>query len=299
MIDVDLDELRRAFGFGVAGNFAGHLEQAGEAADFARVVPVAAEAPKGIFPWYRPGDEGFLGTFPLSVERLELPTADVPLNLQIEPELGVIVRMAYGAGGRVVGCRPTAAGAFNDCSIRRPGATKISEKKNWGVASKGLAARLFAIDDLEADGGLRGLRIASFLRRGDTVHEYGIDSAAADYSYAGARLIDWILDRLANQVGAPDTPLEPVGRQLCASGCPPQAVVGIGATRYTAFGESNFLLPGDESVVVVYDSAQHPSGEVSDAVRTGVERGLRAASVLTQRVVGRDGDPASLSVPAR
>lgn len=31
MIDIDLTELRNWFGFGVAGNFAGHLEQAGEA----------------------------------------------------------------------------------------------------------------------------------------------------------------------------------------------------------------------------------------------------------------------------
>ena len=38
MIDLDLDELRGWFGFGVAGNFAGHLEQAGEAADFAAVA---------------------------------------------------------------------------------------------------------------------------------------------------------------------------------------------------------------------------------------------------------------------
>ena len=48
MIDVALAALRGAAGLGVAGNFAGHLEQAGEAADFANVVPTAAEAPKGM-----------------------------------------------------------------------------------------------------------------------------------------------------------------------------------------------------------------------------------------------------------
>ena len=31
MIELDDDELRTWFGFGVAGNFAGHLDQAGEA----------------------------------------------------------------------------------------------------------------------------------------------------------------------------------------------------------------------------------------------------------------------------
>ena len=61
MIDVNLSGLRSVAGIGVAGNFAGHLEQAGEAADFANVVPTAAEAPKGIFPWYVPGRDDFLG----------------------------------------------------------------------------------------------------------------------------------------------------------------------------------------------------------------------------------------------
>ena len=71
MIDIDLDELRGWFGFGVAGNFAGHLEQAGEAGDFT-TVDSQAGAPKGIFPWYAPGNDGFLGEFPLSHDALSL-----------------------------------------------------------------------------------------------------------------------------------------------------------------------------------------------------------------------------------
>ena len=41
-------------GFGVAGNFAGHLEQAGEAADFTQVKTENAIQPKAIFPFYVP-----------------------------------------------------------------------------------------------------------------------------------------------------------------------------------------------------------------------------------------------------
>lgn len=63
MIDIDLGEVRNWFGFGVAGNFAGHLEQAGEAGDFVKVV-TEGYAPKGIFPWYAPGRDDFLGEFP-------------------------------------------------------------------------------------------------------------------------------------------------------------------------------------------------------------------------------------------
>lgn len=43
MIDLDLQEMRSWFGFGVAGNFAGHLEQAGEDADFVNVVTEGVE----------------------------------------------------------------------------------------------------------------------------------------------------------------------------------------------------------------------------------------------------------------
>ena len=51
-------------GLGVAGNFAGHLEQAGEAKDFVAVKVADAVAPKAIFPFYVPSaDAGFLQTY--------------------------------------------------------------------------------------------------------------------------------------------------------------------------------------------------------------------------------------------
>ena len=139
MIELDLDEVRGWFGFGVAGNFAGHLEQAGEAVDFVNVTSEGA-APKGIFPWYAPGHDSFLGEFPLSHDALMVPEAieaDGPLNLQIEPEVGLACDVVWD-GDTVVTLRPFALGAFNDCSIRRPGAPKISYKKNWGRRPKAL-----------------------------------------------------------------------------------------------------------------------------------------------------------------
>ena len=84
MIDVALAALRSAAGLGVAGIFAGHPEQAGEAADFANVVPVAA-GPKGMFPWFVPGRAGRLSVFPVTHDELVLP--DQPgVDLQIEPQ---------------------------------------------------------------------------------------------------------------------------------------------------------------------------------------------------------------------
>ena len=268
MIEMDLEEVRDWFGFGVAGNFAGHLEQAGEAVDFTNVES-KADAPKGIFPWYAPGHDSFLGEFPLSHDALIVPEtteADGPLNLQIEPEVGLACRVIWN-GDVVVTLEPFALGAFNDCSIRRPNAPKISHKKNWGPASKGVAREFFDIGDLTPDGPTATLRLLCHLRTADGVHhEYGVDSPLLGYSYYGEVLLDWITERLANQKGSPDTPLEDVGALMVACGRPGNVLIGIGATRYTGYGESTYLQAGDEGIVRVYDTAGDEFSELRQLV---------------------------------
>lgn len=272
MIELDLDDVHGWFGFGVAGNFAGHLEQAGEAADFTGVESPGSPdvpAPKGIFPWYVPGSEGFLGEFPLSHDALIVPPANEdggPLNLQIEPEVGLACEAVWN-GDTVVTLRPFALGAFNDCSIRRPGAPKISYKKNWGPASKGVAREFFEAFDLTPDGPTARLRLRCHLRTADGAHhEYGVDSPLLGYSYYGEVLLDWIVERLANQKGAPDTPLEDVGALMVAAGRPANVLIGIGATRYTRYGETTFLKPGDEAIVRVYDTEGEDFSELRQLV---------------------------------
>jgi hypothetical protein len=269
MIDLDLEDLRSWFGFGVAGNFAGHLEQAGEAADFVNVSSEGA-APKGIFPWYAPGSDSFLGGFPLSHDAILLPAESPdfsgPLNLQIEPEVGLACRVVW-AGDTVASLAPFALGAFNDCSIRRPGAPKISYKKNWGPASKGVAAQFFEVSDLTADGPTATLRLVCNLRDTDgELHGYGMDSPLLAYSYYGELLLDWIVERLSNQKGSPETPLEDVGALMVASGHPENVLIGIGATRYTKLGESTYLQAGDEATVRVYDTESDAHSELRQIV---------------------------------
>lgn len=269
MIELDFDELRTWFGFGVAGNFAGHLEQAGEAADFVNVASQGA-APKGIFPWYAPGYDSFLGGFPLSCDAIKLPkspeTLDAPWNLQIEPEVGLACEVQW-VGDTVSSLQPFALGAFNDCSIRRPNAAKISDKKNWGPESKGVAQRFFEISDLTPDGPTATLRLLCHLRTADgQEHKYGVDSPLLGYSYYGEVLLDWIVERLANQKGSAETPLEDVGALMVASGHPAKLLVGIGATRYTPLGESTYLQPGDQAVVRVYDTDSDAHSELRQTV---------------------------------
>ncbi|KRE27526.1 hypothetical protein ASG82_14095 [Mycobacterium sp. Soil538] len=269
MIEIPLSEMRNWFGFGVAGNFAGHLEQAGEAVDFVNVASEGA-APKGIFPWYAPGAESFLGEFPLSNDAIQLPAESPefsgPLNLQIEPEVGLACRVVW-QGDTVVTLQPFALGAFNDCSIRRPGAKKISHKKNWGPASKGVSESFFEISDLTPDGPTASLRLVCFLHSDGAEHAYGVDSPLIGYSYYGEVLLDWIVERLANQKGSPETPLEDVGALMVASGHPEHVLIGIGATRYTDLGESTYLKTGDDAIVRVYDTDTDAAAELRQTVR--------------------------------
>lgn len=252
-------------GLGVAGNFAGHLEQAGEASDFVAVMVRDKLAPKALFPFYVPGMAGQLGVFPIGSDTLLLPEAAVSGDekVQIEPEVALLCELEY-EGNKVVAVRPTAFGAYNDCSIRRPDARKISEKKNWGPCSKGLSANLIPIDGLVPGGPLDGYRIACYLERGGELIPYGVDSAVSDYSYFHTRLLEWMVDKLNTQED--EGPAEHINGLLQSAGHPRQLLVSIGATRYTEFGERHFLAPGDVSCVVLYPAARYDEAAVRSAI---------------------------------
>ncbi|MHA2687483.1 DUF5718 family protein [Vibrio harveyi] len=248
---------------GIAGNFAGHLQQAGEADDFALYGDVNANKPQALFPIYVPFIEHpYLSTYPIRADTTKLPN-DI-LNLQIEPELALICDVSY-EGGQVLQLTPTHFGAFNDCSIRRPDANKISEKKNWGAASKGLASQLIELERLTPDSDIGRFRIASFHKRGEQVFAYGEDCAVNEYSYFYADLLDWIRDQMNHQVDR--GPMENIHALLKQANLPSQLVVAVGATRYTEYGEQNFLERGDESVVVVYDSHLYQPKDVLGMVQ--------------------------------
>lgn len=272
---------QQVIGLGVAGNFAGHLEQAGEARDFVAVKVKDAVAPKAIFPFYLPGlSDHFLATYPLSHDTIRYPQgAD---HLQIEPEVGLLCDIHYDAEHRVTALTPRAFGAYNDCSIRREGARKISEKKNWGADSKGVAASLLPLDHLQPGGRLDGYRIASFLLRDGQLYAYGIDSAVVDYSYFHQTMLDWIIEKMNEQ---PDEgPAEDIAGYLALCGYPSQALISIGATRYTEFGEHHFLQPGDTSLVVLYPQARFSSEQIVAGLRAGTLVDAEV-SILRQQVV--------------
>ncbi len=274
-----MDCYKNFVGLGVAGNFALHLEQAGESADFKDILTEDPNGPKGMFPFYIPNRDGQLGIYPISSDTIILPNE--VCNVQPEPEVALICDLAYDREGNVSDITPKFFGAYNDCSLRKEGAAKISHKKNWGNASKGLSSTLIPIDTFEKGGVMDTYRIASFLRRDGMLMRYGEDVELLGYSFFYRKLIEWMKKQINSQ--SDFGPLEPISSYLKAAGSPTQAIISIGATRYTRFGEINFLQEGDEVIVVVYDNAKYCTNPIlSMANRNAFES--EGISALVQRV---------------
>lgn len=283
-------KFKKFLGLGVAGNFALHLDQAGEAQEFKDIMTAEEAAPKGMFPFFLPRQQNpvnqaalhakkILTTYPLSAEYIKLPKEDV--NVQAEPEVAIIFDLHYSTG-KLSSITPKYFGAFNDCSIRVKDADKISDKKNWGHESKGFSNTIIEIDKFEAGGIMDNYSICSFLRRDSEVHAYGEDVELTGYSYFHEKLSNWILNQIKTQENF--GPLEPLSEYVNACDNPAEAIISIGATRYTEYGEKTFLKAGDETIVIVYDHTKVSSKDVLKAVESS-HYDNKTMSVLTQKVI--------------
>ena len=240
---------KNSIGLGVAGNFAHHLKQAGEEKDFENVVTEEENAPKGIFPFYLPHSKSFLGVYPVGDDVLELPTFKA--NAQVEPEVGILFDISYDDTFKVSSLIAKKFTAFNDCTIRKEGAKKISEKKSWSANSKGIAKEWIEIDKFEEGGVMDNFHLCSFVRRDGVLHEYGVDAPLLGYSYFYKKLENWLVEKMNEQKDF--GPLEDISEHLKSCDYPQQAFICIGATAYAEFGEKNYLKVNDEIYVVVYD----------------------------------------------
>ncbi|MCR4789639.1 MAG: DUF5718 family protein [Treponemataceae bacterium] len=277
--------------FGVAGNFTGHLEQAGEAKDFINLKTDEEKAPKALFPTYIPQSKNlsricpeFLHVFPFSSERIELTKeaekSDIEQNFQIEPECALLFKAEW-QDDRIIELKPLAFGASNDCSIRREGAKKISLKKNWGSCSKGFSDNAIEISSFDQNSPINDYRIASFLIR-DKIYAYGEDSPIRDYSYVYGKLIKWIIDKLNNQ--ADEGPAEKIHDYLLEAGKPQELLISIGATRYTDFGKSNFLKSGDQAAVILYPESKYSNSQIREMLEKS-DFSKKDISFLLQKII--------------
>ncbi len=264
-------------GFGIAGNFAHHLEQAGESADFVDVQVDEEDAPKGIFPTFVPNCHSFLKVNPFSANIID---AIAGKNIQMEPEVALLCNVIY-EDSKIATLTPIRFGAYNDCSIRVEGAKKISHKKNWGANTKGISDNLLDIDTFKDGGVMDNYSLTSFIKRDGKTVQYGENSPLLGYSYFYDKLNNWMVDKLNNQK---DTgPLEDLSKLLQTADFPKQLLISIGATRYTEFGETHFLEVGDMLYVVVYNHQNNTHEEIIEMIEKD-EFSQQSISVLKQEV---------------
>lgn len=278
-----MHKYRDYLGLGIAGNFALHLAQAGELEDFKDVITADEAAPKGMFPFYLPlhvdNAKEILNTYPLSSSTIKLPNKE--LNIQAEPEVALICKLEY-INNKLSKIIPTHFGAYNDCSIRVAGASKISDKKNWGENSKGLSENLIKIDKFSECGVMDGYSICSFLKRDGELHAYGEDVELKGYSYFYEKLQEWMVEQINTQRDF--GPLEPLSEYIATCENPSNTIISIGATRYTPYGESTFLKEGDEVFVILYN---HTELSLDDVVKSIKDNSFESSnmSVLKQKVI--------------
>ena len=90
------------------------------------------------------------------------------------------------------------------------------------------------------------------------------------------------MDKLNHQENA--GPAEHINAYINDAGQPERILISVGATRYTDYGEHNFLQKGDISLVVIYPSDIYSPEEIlRRAGRDNLEE--EDISVLAQEVV--------------
>ncbi|MBP7742263.1 MAG: hypothetical protein KA073_02685 [Aliarcobacter sp.] len=274
-----LEDLKDYLGFAVAGNFANHLGEAGEADEFSVIKTEEKNAPKGMFPFYIKDHKSFLGTYPICDEVI-LTHGRENENLQVEAEVALICDFVY-ENGKIVDLVPKYFSAFNDCSIRVNNGEKLSTKKNWGENTKGISQDIIPIDNFTEKGILNKYHITSFIKRDGIVHDYGTTSAVKSYSYFFEKLRVWMMDKLNCQEDC--GPLEELTQFMWNLENSKGILIAAGATAYTDFGKKNFLKKGDEIFVYVYNAHAHSYQDIMNDM-CGVDTFLGECSKLHQFV---------------
>lgn len=251
------DFLKDYLGFGVAGNFANHLDEAGEGDEFSK-ISASKDAPKGLFPFYIPNHDSFLGEFPICDEFIN--HADLE-HLQVEAELGMVCDFTY-EDGKLKDIVPKYFTAFNDCSDRIQNGKKLSTKKNWGKSTKGISNEFIEIDTFNSEGILNNYYISSFIKRDGIVYDYGTTSAVNSYSYFFEQLKTWMIEKFNNQEDC--GPLEELSPFLKDIEQSKGIFIAAGATAYAEFGKKHFLEKGDEIFIYIYDGHIHAFNDIEN-----------------------------------
>lgn len=267
---------------GLIGNFASHLEQAGEACDFID-IECEENAPKGIFPFYIPHDSGFLGNFCIQNDILVIPNN---LKVQVEAEVCLECEVVY-ENNLVKEIKPKFFFAFNDASVRKSlNATKLSQKKNFSIACKAAGHLKFRLDDFK-NNACSNFSIVSFVESNNKLIQIGENSPLESYNYFYNCLLDWSVNILNTQknIGVLDNLYD----LIKTSNYPKKLLLSVGATRYTQDGENLYLKNDDLIFVFVYNHNKYNLDSLQELTKTlkysnSISQNLEDISIIAQRV---------------
>lgn len=270
--------MKNLLGFGVVGNFAGHLEQAGEASDFASLKR-DINAPKGIFAYYVPEfiNKSFLNRFCVNNELIIIPKGQ---KVQAEAEIALRLKLSYDEiSHKITHLSPLSFMAFNDTSLRDIKTPKLSKKKNFSKACKG-AGNEIAIDCFMPGGVCDDFSLVSFLNRNGEILEYGECAKLNSYGYFYEKLLVWIEDMLNFQ------PNEGVLENLSNlfSNYPSQIIITLGATKYIQNTQDAYLKTGDIISVIAFNHKKFNLQNLKILLKENKITPNNDISILTQKV---------------
>lgn len=262
MVDKD-DVFSPLLGLGIAGNSAGHLEQTGEI-DGLITVDDAAK-PQALFPFYvASAEEEFLTRMPYSSAQLQLPESS-KAKVQMEAELGLKLAVVYNDDGIVTKLTAVSMTVINDATYRNATVYKLAEKKNWGLATTGLAKHEILIEKFEAGGELEHFRLCGFHQSNGQWHLACQDTAISEYTYFYQELLHWLVIQIQQQQDK--NALHNIQNLLSQDTFPEHILVSIGATRYSLYGEQHQFHSGDQSAVILYDSRVYHINEIVNLLK--------------------------------
>lgn len=245
--------LNPLFGLGIAGNSAGHLQQTGEIKGLCTNDDAAK--PQALFPFFVVNaKEDNLSCMPYSTNQLRLPKEPDAL-VQMEAELALKLAVVYGAEGDIKQLTAISMTVVNDATYRNAKVCKLAEKKNWGLATKGIAEHEIVIDKFKDGGELDHFRLCGFHQSNGQWQLCGQDTGITEYTYFYQELLQWILKQIHQQQDK--GVLHNIQNLLSQANYPEQILISIGATRYSDYGEKHHLSFGDQLVVALYDSRSY------------------------------------------
>lgn len=228
---------------GVIGNYFGHLSSAENVQE--------SELPSGLFVI----DQNASSLTTDSI--MNYPSLGE--NIDIEPEFVIEYDIIYD-GEQVSQVRGRRITIGNDTTIRQlQDAQKISARKSWGKASKGLHSQWWSLESID---NLSHISLISYIENNGECHLATQPLDIENIKLFGQPLEDWLVTAINQQGG--DGMFDPILPQLQANGYPKTLTLFTGAPNYTAWGKKHFLQPDDIMHIIGYQTTEYNHKEVME-----------------------------------